>query len=68
MAVKYVKPSATNHPLKLSDHAIERITAVLEDRLDPHWVSSEEYEAFQDLLYDRIAADKQTVEGVLTLQ
>ena len=68
MSVKYVKPSKMNHPYGLSDKDIERITAVVEGRLDQEWVSAEELEAFQDHLYDRIAAECQTHEGSRCIQ
>ena len=68
MAVKYVKPSKMNHPYELPDKDIERIEAVLKGKLAQKWVSSEELEAFSDVLYDRIAAEKQTHEGSLCLQ
>lgn len=66
MAVKYVKH--TNHPLELTDKDCERIEAVLSGKLARKWVSLEELESFHDLLYDRIAAEAQTVEGSLMLQ
>ena len=68
MAVKYIKPSKMNHPHGLSDKDIERITAVMEGRLEEEWVSSEELEAFHDYLYDHIAGKMQTHEGSLCLQ
>lgn len=68
MSVKYVKPSKTNHPYELTDKDIERIEAVLKGKLAQKWVSAEELEAFSDVLYDRVAAMKQTHEGSLCLQ
>jgi len=58
----------TNHPYELTDKDIERIEACLEDRLDMKWVSSDELDAYLDMLYDQIAASKQTVPGSLVLQ
>lgn len=68
MAVTYIKPSKMNFPYKLSDKDIERISAVVEGRLAEEWVSSEELEAFNDYLYDHLAAKLQTHEGSLCLQ
>ena len=68
MAVKYVTRKQMNHPLELTEKDCERIEAVLAGNLDYKWISDGEIEAYQDLLYDYIAAEKQTVEGVLTLQ
>ena len=68
MAVKYVKPSKMNHPHGLSDKDIERISAVVEGKLAQKWVSAEELEAFQDHLYDHLAAKLQTHEGSLVIQ
>jgi hypothetical protein len=68
VAVKYVKPSKMNHPHGLSDKDIERITAVVEGKLDQEWISLEEMEAFQDHLYDHLAAKLQTHEGSTVLQ
>ena len=58
----------TNHPLELSDIDVLRVEAVMRGELDEKWVSIEELESFSDLLYDYIAADRQTVEGSLVLQ
>ena len=68
MAVKYVKPKQMNHPLKLRESDVNRITAVLNDELDYEWISDEEMEAFQDQLFDIIAAKEQTHDGSLVLQ
>jgi hypothetical protein len=68
MTVKYVKPSKMNHPLKLRESDVNRITAVLNDELDYEWISDEEMEAFQDRLFDIIAGKNQTHEGSLVLQ
>lgn len=68
MPVKYVKPSQMNHPLELSDQDIKRIAAVVDGKLAQKWISFEEIEAYQDLLYDTLAAKLQTHEGSLVLQ
>jgi len=68
VAVKYVKPKQMNHPLKLRESDVNRITAVLNDELDYEWISDEEMEAFQDQLFDIIAAKEQTHDGSLVLQ
>ena len=56
-----------NHPLVLSDMDCERIQAMLDGKLDKEYVSMEELEAFQDMLYDYIAAESQTHYGSLVL-
>ena len=68
MSVKYVKPSKMNHPLKLRESDVNRLVAVLNDELDYEWISDEEMEAFQDQLFDIIAAKEQTHDGSLVLQ
>ena len=68
MSVKYLKPKHMNHPLKLRESDINRITAVLNEELDYEWISDEEMEAFQDQLFDIIAAKSQTHEGSVILQ
>ena len=57
-----------NYPLELSESDIKRINAVVEGKLAQKWVSFEEIEAYQDLLYDTIAAKLQTHDGSLVLQ
>jgi hypothetical protein len=66
--VKLVKPSQMNHPLRLSELDQKRIQAVLDGKLARKWISYEELWAYQDLLYDAIAAKLQTHEGSLILQ
>jgi hypothetical protein len=68
MAVRYLKPSEMNYPLDLSEQDIKRIVAVVEGKLAQKWISFEEMEAYQDLLYDTIAAKIQTHEGSRALQ
>jgi hypothetical protein len=68
MAVHYLKPKEMNYPLELSEHDIKRIVAVVEGKLAQKWISFEEMEAYQDLLYDTIAAKIQTHEGSRALQ
>ena len=57
-----------NHPLKLRESDINRIIGVLGEELDYEWISDEEMEAFQDRMFDIIAAKNQTHEGSLVLQ
>lgn len=68
MPVRYLKPSEMNYPLDLSEQDIKRIVAVVEGKLAQKWISFEEMEAYQDLLYDTIAAKIQTHEGSRALQ
>ena len=68
MSVRYLKPSEMNYPLELSEHDIKRIVAVVEGKLAQKWISFEEMEAYQDLLYDTIAAKIQTHDGSRALQ
>jgi len=68
MSVKYIKPKKMNHPLILRESDINRIVGVLNNELDEEWISSEEMEAFQDRMFDIIAAKSQTHEGSTVLQ
>jgi hypothetical protein len=68
MSVKYIKPKKMNHPLKLRESDVNRLVAVLNNELDYEWISDEEMEAFQDQLFDIIAAKNQTHEGSLVIQ
>lgn len=68
MAVKYIKPSKMKHPLKLRESDINRIVGVLGEELDYEWISDEEMEAFQDRMFDIIAAKSQTHDGSLIIQ
>ncbi len=68
MGIKYVKPSQMNYPFELSEQDIKRINAVVSGKLAQKWISFEEIEAYQDLLYDTLAAKLQTHEGSLALQ
>lgn len=68
MGVKYIKPSKMNHPHGLTAKDVERIEGVLKGKLSNKWVSSEELEAYNDYLYDRIAAQMQTHDGSLMIQ
>ena len=56
------------HPLRLelSEDQLGDIANGIASNED--WMSLEEIEAVADLLFDHIAAAKQTVEGVTTLQ
>lgn len=66
--MKIVKPSQRNYPLALSGSDIKRINAVVNGKLAQKWVSFEEMEAYQDYLYDIIAAKTQTHDGSLVIQ
>jgi hypothetical protein len=68
MGVKYIKPKKMNYPLELRESDINRIVGVINEELDQEWVSDEEMEAFQDQMFDIIAAKTQTHEGSLILQ
>lgn len=68
MSVKYIKPSKMNHPLQLRESDINRLVAVTNGELDYEWISEEEMEAFQDRLFDIIAAKRQTHEGSMVIQ
>ena len=68
MAVKYIKPSRMNHPLQLRESDINRLVAVTNGELDSEWISEEEMEAFQDRLFDIIAAQQQTHDGSMVIQ
>lgn len=68
MSLQYVKPKNMFHPLRkeLCDSYLAKVVEGCENGED--WMSSEELEAAQDLLYDTIAAQIQTHEGSLCLQ
>ena len=66
MTVRYLKPKDTSWP-QLSDEAIERVEAVLKEELDPKWVTTDEYSAYADMLFDHIIAQRQTVPGELSV-
>jgi hypothetical protein len=68
MGIKYVKPKQMNHPLKLRESDVNRVVAVINNELDNEWISDEEMEAFQDQLFDIIAAKEQTHDRSLILQ
>lgn len=68
MSVKYIKPSKMNHPLQLRESDINRLVAVTNGELDSEWISEEEMEAFQDRLFDIIAAKQQTHDGSMVIQ
>jgi hypothetical protein len=68
MSVRYLKPSEMNHPLELSEQDVKRIAGVVDGKLAQKWISFEEIEAYQDLLYDTIVAKLQTHEGSRALQ
>lgn len=68
MSVKYIKPNKMNHPLILRESDINRIVGVLNEELEYEWISDEEMEAFQDRMFDIIAAKQQTHDGSLVIQ
>lgn len=68
MSVKYIKQSKMNHPLQLRESDINRLVAVTNGELDSEWISDEEMEAFQDRLFDIIAAKQQTHDGSMVIQ
>ena len=67
--LRYINPEEEGiHPLRhtLDEEEMgEILQAIIDDKL---WMSLEEIEAAQDYLYDHIAAKKQTVPGVTTIQ
>ena len=67
--MRYINPETEGiHPLRLELTEDELGDIVNGIAADENWMSLEEIEAVQDLLYDHIVAVKQTVEGVTTLQ
>lgn len=67
--MKVVKLKQMKHPLReLSEADVTRIQAVVNGKLGQKWISFEEMEAYQDLIYDTIAAKIQTHDGSLVLQ
>lgn len=67
MAIQYLTPEQTEHPLR---HTIsqEDMALILQGIADnDNWMSLEEIEAVQDMLFDRIAAELQTVPGSLAI-
>lgn len=65
---KYIDPETAVHPLRheLEDSCIQDILRrVFEDDTT---LTMDEIECAHDWLYDTIAAERQTVEGVTTLQ
>ena len=68
MAVQYVKPKAMYHPLRneVCDSYLAKVVEACEKGED--WMSLDEINAAQDLIYDTIAAKIQTHEGSLCLQ
>ena len=67
--VRYINPKTEGvHPLRLKmseEEMGEILQGIVEDA---DWMTLEEIEAAQDHVYDFIVAEKQTVEGVTTLQ
>lgn len=69
MTLQYIDPDKNGiHPLRqeLSEEDMESIIqGILNDQ---DWMSIEEISAAMDYIFDYITAQKQTVEGVATLQ
>jgi len=65
--IRYLTIEETEHPLRHTMPA-DDMALVLQGILDNEdWMSLEEIEAALDLLFDRITAEKQTVEGSLVI-
>ena len=67
--MRFINPEIEGvHPrrLTMSDEEMGEVLQGIVDNED--WMSLEEIEAAQDHLFDYIVAEKQTVEGVTTLQ
>jgi len=65
--IRYLSIQETEHPLRSEMDPLS-IAEVLQGIMnDEDWMSLEEIEMAQDLLFDRIAAEKQTVEGSLAI-
>lgn len=54
--------------IEIRDMDVKRVQAVLDGKLNPKWVSTEEIQAINDKLYDVMAARLQTHYGVLSIQ
>lgn len=68
MAVQYVNPDEMVHPLRL-EMTEEEMSSIIQGIIDDKdWMTLEEIEAAQDHIYDYIVANRQTHEGVTTLQ
>jgi len=57
-----------NHPHRIDATDIKRVQAVIDGKLDIDWVSLDEIDAVRDLIFDKVAATKQTHLGSLVLQ
>ena len=57
-----------NHPHRIDETDIKRVQAVIDGKLDIDWVSLDEIDAVRDLIFDKVAATKQTHLGSLVLQ
>ena len=66
--LRFVEIEDTEHPYRkhMSDEDMAEVLQGIADGDD--WMSLEELEAAHDHLFDHITAEKQTVEGVLTVQ
>jgi len=68
MSLNYVYPNQAVHPLRLnlSEEDWSRLDRIVQGSEEE--CTAEELEAYSDWLYDEIAAQLQTHEGVITLQ
>lgn len=69
MPIVYIDPDKAIHPARnsMSEEDWNRMDRIIGGNTDED-CSSEEIEAYQDWLYDQIAAKIQTHEGIVTLQ
>ena len=68
MSYKQLTIAETEHPYRREMDA-EQMAFVLQGILDnENWMTDEELGAATDLLYDKVAEERQTVPGILTLQ
>lgn len=56
-----------NHPRQIHKIDLKRVQAVIDGKLDINWVSTEEIDAVRDIIYNKIAGEKQTHLGSLTV-
>jgi hypothetical protein len=57
-----------NHPHPIDSMDLQRVQAVVNGKLNAKWVSTDEIDAVRDMMFDHIAAEKQTHLGSLVLQ
>lgn len=66
--LKYRKVDEYKHPYKLTDMDRQRIEAVMRGELDQKWLSLEEIEAAQDLMFEMYAGELQTHISTAVIQ